>query len=288
MIRHKTSLAETHAPALSVRTLREGEVPGRSWNEADVLLLPGVRDTRYCVGYAASDPCLEAVLRLRYEVFNLELGEGLAESETTGLDKDEYDPQMTHLVLLDRGATRVLGTYRLQTAIHAQERLGLYSAREYALDSIRPLFGSLAECGRACIASGHRNMTSLLMLWTGIRGFMDRQQMRHLMGCCSVTSTNPVDGWRILKTLRREDYLHPDYFEKATPDFSCGDPAQEQALADGEALPLPKLFATYMRLGARVISEPAIDREFGTVDFLVLFDVESRPAANFEFAKSRR
>ena len=35
---------------------------------------------------------------------------------------------------------------------------------------------------------------------------------------------------------------------------------------------LPKLFRTYIRLGTKVISEPAIDLEFGTVDFLVLQD----------------
>ena len=40
----------------------------------------------------------------------------------------------------------------------------------------------------------------------------------------------------------------------------------------GPALKLPKLFRTYLRLGALVVSEPAIDREFGTVDFLILMD----------------
>ena len=40
----------------------------------------------------------------------------------------------------------------------------------------------------------------------------------------------------------------------------------------GNAIPLPKLFRAYMSLGAQVISEPALDREFGTVDFLVMLD----------------
>jgi len=40
----------------------------------------------------------------------------------------------------------------------------------------------------------------------------------------------------------------------------------------GPAIKLPKLFRTYMTMGAHVISGPAIDRDFGTVDFIVFLD----------------
>ena len=43
--------------------------------------------------------------------------------------------------------------------------------------------------------------------------------------------------------------------------------------ADLETFKLPSLFHTYLRYGARVCGGPAIDREFGTSDFLVLLDV---------------
>jgi putative hemolysin len=36
---------------------------------------------------------------------------------------------------------------------------------------------------------------------------------------------------------------------------------------------LPKLFATYLGIGAKVCSAPAIDRRFRTIDFLVVLDV---------------
>ena len=75
-----------------------------------------------------------------------------------------------------------------------------------------------------------------------------------------------------MKTIRRGGHLHPDIFLRATPDYSCGAPEREQADDIGDALSLPKLFRTYLRLSAEVMSEPAIDREFGTVDFLVLMD----------------
>lgn len=71
------------------------------WNRVDVLTLPRLKTSPYTVGFASSDRCVEAALRLRYEVFNLELGEGLAGAAVTGLDRDIYDDQMTHIVLLE-------------------------------------------------------------------------------------------------------------------------------------------------------------------------------------------
>ena len=42
-----------------------------------------------------------------------------------------------------------------------------------------------------------------------------------------------------------------------------------------EEIQLPPLFKVYLDMGARVCSEPAIDREFGVIDFLIVLDVET-------------
>ena len=39
-----------------------------------------------------------------------------------------------------------------------------------------------------------------------------------------------------------------------------------------EKVELPKLFQTYLRIGAKVCSQPVADQEFGTIDFFVIFD----------------
>ena len=36
---------------------------------------------------------------------------------------------------------------------------------------------------------------------------------------------------------------------------------------------LPKLFKTYLRIGAKICGEPVIDRQFKTIDFFVIFDI---------------
>ncbi len=54
----------------------------------------------YLVTFANSPEDLDAVLRLRFDVFNLELREGFAESYQTGRDEDAFDRVMHHLMVI--------------------------------------------------------------------------------------------------------------------------------------------------------------------------------------------
>jgi hypothetical protein len=66
--------------------------------------------------------------------------------------------------------------------------------------------------------------------------------------------------------------LHDTLLLPARESYSCGPASREFDDDLGPAEPLPKLFSAYLRLGGKIISEPALDRAFGTVDFLVLVD----------------
>src|SRR5262249_18743404 len=66
-------------------------------------------------------------LRRRFEVFNLELNEGLASAFTYGHDIDEFDSICDHLVVEHIPTRRVIGTYRLQTGDKACKNFGYYS-----------------------------------------------------------------------------------------------------------------------------------------------------------------
>jgi putative hemolysin len=246
----------------------------RQSGKADFLALPHRPLDRYVAGFANSQRCVEAAQRLRFEVFNVELEEGLASSVVTGLDRDRFDSQMTHLVLLDSESGRIVGTYRLQSIAHALRTGGIYSAEEFDLAPLEPYFDSSLEAGRACLAADHRNFRAMITMWLGIGGFMNAYNLRHLFGCCSLTTQDPDDGWRAMKTIREGNCLHPDLRLRARPTHSCGAPEREHAPDLGAPLKLPKLFRTYLRLGSTVVSGPAIDREFGTVDFLVMIDVK--------------
>jgi putative hemolysin len=58
-------------------------------------------------------------------------------------------------------------------------------------------------------------------------------------------------------------------------------PASDTAVPETK---VPKLLKTYLAVGARICSEPAWDRAFGTIDFLTLQDMhELTPAARSRF-----
>jgi putative hemolysin len=256
----------------TTKSLESAEDLSRHWDRVDLLTLSRDNGRRYLAGIARSRRCVEEVLRLRYRVFNLELGEGLQSSQATGLDEDRFDAQMTHLALLDRESGRLVGTYRMQTIRHALANGGIYSAREFDLKDLEAIFHETVELGRACLAREHRTMGAVLQLWQGIAAYTVLTGSRYLVGCSSIPGGDPDDGWRALKTIRRSDYLHPDILVRPTEGFSCGSSSREFDADIGDAIPLPRLFKAYLKLGAKVISEPAVDREFGTVDFLMMLD----------------
>ena len=262
--------AKPTAQGMSMAPLGAAEDFSREWGRVDLLTLPHGPKDRYVAGFASSERCVEQALRLRYEVFNLELDEGLATSAATGLDRDRFDDQMTHLVLLERDRHDIVGTYRLQAAGPARKNGGIYSAQEYDLTGLEPYLEAGVEVGRACLAAEHRTFRAMLALWLGLGAYMNLYKLRYLFGCCSLTSQDTDDGWRALRTIRQNGCLHPELFLPASSGYSCGPLSRETDVEDGYRL--PKLFRTYLRLGAKVISEPAIDRDFGTVDFLVMMD----------------
>src|SRR5271155_5925655 len=79
---------------------------------------------KYQIRLAQSVAEREAACRLRFKVFNLELGEGLISSYSTGMDQDQFDLFCDHLIVEDRARGEVVGTYRMQSGIIAERHLG--------------------------------------------------------------------------------------------------------------------------------------------------------------------
>ncbi len=230
------------------------------------------RSGRYELSGVADETALDAVLRLRYEVFNVELGEGLASSPGTGRDEDRFDRQCHHLLVEDRGTGTVVGTYRLQTEAMAAAGLGFYSDGEYDLEALpRSVRERAIEIGRACIHRDHRSRTVLFLLWQGLADVLVSHGGRYLFGCCSLTSQDPAVGLSAAALLERDGWRHPDLWVPVRPGHECQGPPPVAPPAPE----LPALFRAYLRTGARVVSPPAVDREFKTIDFLVLLDIEA-------------
>src|SRR5436309_15789928 len=81
---------------------------------------------------------VHAAQALRFEVFNLELKEGLEESYLTGRDEDPFDSVCDHLIVEHLPSRQLVGTYRLQTGPNAAAHLGYYCEQEFEFSLFEP------------------------------------------------------------------------------------------------------------------------------------------------------
>ena len=248
---------------------------------------------RYRLRLAETVEDREAACRLRFKVFNIELGEGLESSYRTGLDTDQFDLFCEHLLVEDKTennpARRIVGTYRMQSGVSAARNLGYYSEQEFSFAAYEPLRHGILELGRASIDREHRTPEVLTLLWRGIAQYATNMGLRYLIGCSSLNSQDPAEGWRMYRQL--EHYRVPPEFETVpTAAYACPIEQEgantQQSPCQANRFPksspvsatappkVPKLLKTYLAIGARIAGPPAWDREFGTIDFLTFLDLK--------------
>jgi putative hemolysin len=227
---------------------------------------------QYRMRMAASADDLRLAQALRFRVFNLELHEGLQSSFATGLDADRFDVVCDHLLVEDQTTGEVVGTYRMQSGPSAAGNLGYYSAQEFDFSPYEPVRREIIELGRACVHKDHRNFAVLNLLWKGIARYAGRHGARYLIGCSSLTSQDPAAGAALYGSFQK--HLAPEPLRTA-PLPACACPLERAA---GPAPKAPKLLSAYLMVGAKICGAPAIDREFKTIDFLTLLDLQTLPA----------
>ena len=167
----------------------------------------------------------EAACRLRFKVFNIELGEGLERSYETGIDTDHFDIFCEHLLVEDKTDGRVVGTYRMQSGSTAAMNLGYYSAQEFEFAPYEPLRRDILELGRASIDREHRTAEVLTLLWRGIAQYASDMGLRYLVGCSSLNSKDPAEGWQMYRELDRYR-VSPEFETVPTPAYEC--PCEQQ------------------------------------------------------------
>jgi len=232
---------------------------------------------RYSLSLAEQLDELRAAQRLRFEVFNLELHQGLSEAFATGLDADDFDEVCDHLLVRDRETNAVVGSYRLQTGRSAAVHRGYYSAQEFDFQPYEAMRDQMVELGRACVAAEHRNLSVLNLLWRGIARYARAHGARYLTGCSSLSSQDEAAALATYRGLAASHLVEAPLQTKPHLGRRCS-PMKGQPIA----LPVPKLLRAYLALGAKICGEPAIDRNFSTIDFLTWIDLRSLPAQTLQ------
>jgi putative hemolysin len=265
----------TIAKALAIRFTRPFMCV-TSISQAPVLALPSDSDgrsvagARYTVRIAATAKEVVSALRLRHQVFNVEMGSGAAGNGRADLEFDAFDLRCRHLIVVSRETGETVGTYRLNDIETAGSADGFYSASEFTVKDLpAAVLQNGVEIGRACIAREHRNTKVLFLLWKGLLDYLRSNGKRYFFGCCSMFTLDEGAGAAAYFQLRDQGYLHPQF--RVSPLAKPVDLTK----SDGSHVDLPSLFNMYLRIGARVCGPPIMDEAFGSIDFFVLFDVEA-------------
>ena len=227
-------------------------------------LKQGLNCGKLVVKIAASAAECEEVFRLRYRVFNEELGEGIPENAATGLDQDSFDEHCDHLMVVSDG--KVVGTYRLLSGLR-KPAAGFYSETEFNLKSLPYAAHDVVELGRGCIQPEFRRQTTLMALFWGIDRYMKAREARFLLGCASLPIMSAEDAEATYVELERMGVIDPTLGVKPLPanEFHASGPT-------GHAQ-IPQLVKFYIQFGAKILARPAYDPIFKVYDLLMAFDM---------------
>jgi putative hemolysin len=237
---------------------------------------PSIRAGSLEVKLASNLAELDAAMRLRFEVFNLELQEGLVSSYDRGYDTDAYDAYCDHLVVKDLTSDEVVGTYRLLRGSQAERHIGFYSENEFDLSNLKRLEGETLELGRSCIAASHRSFATLNLLWTAITKYAVERNLSHLFGCASLHISETSEVQPVYSYLRANHFAPEKY--RVYPVESCrmavSEDVEERVSSRSARSKLSPILKGYLRAGAMIGGAPAYDAEFGTADVLVILEIE--------------
>ncbi len=245
---------------------------------------------------------IQRAQRLRFEVFYEEMSatpSGIAGMRR--LDQDPYDAICDHLLVEDRsfgqGAAakgwvrtrrpHVVGTYRVLRQEVAQRSLGFYTASEY---DIGPLIAARSpryrfmELGRSCVLQPYRTKRSVELLWHGLWTYVREHRVDVMIGCASFEGTDPDAHAMALSFLHTHALAPPEWRCRAHEHLyvPMNRIAPDRIDAKAALKALPPLIKGYLRLGAFVGDGAVIDRQFGTIDVLVILPVENIDPRYFE------
>lgn len=230
-----------------------------------------ISEGRYEAKIAETADEVKSALRLRFEVFNRQMG---AEANLpSGLEFDQYDFRCKHLIVREKESGRTVGTYRMAEIDPSKGASAFYSHSEFSIEDLpEDVLQNGIEIGRACVALEHRNSKVLFLLWKGLARYLLHSRKRYFFGCCSIFSTDEVLGCNAYHKL----------LQQGSVDGSTAVKPRKNAIAIQQSahlqpVKLPGLFEMYLRLGAKVCGPPIKDNDFGTIDFFVILDLDRVP-----------
>jgi L-ornithine Nalpha-acyltransferase len=231
---------------------------------------------------------VEAAQRMRYDIFFEQRGAVATDvARAAKLDCDRFDSACDHLLVVQAGSDNgiqlddgeLVGCYRLLRQEQAVATGGFYSQDEFDLAPLIARHPKLRflELGRSCVLARHRGKPVVELLWQGIWNYVRAHRYDVLLGCASFEGTNPGVHADALGFLAQAASAPPEWQVQALPDRRlkmqrrpCADINHKAALRD-----LPPLIKGYLRLGCHIGEGAVIDKDFNTIDVLIVLPVSA-------------
>jgi putative hemolysin len=235
------------------------------------LDFPAMVSNNFEIRLVKTEAELNEVLKLRYQ--DLLLYYNANNTNETGLFTDRYDAFCDHLIVVDRTANVIAGTYRLVRKEHIARFGKFISENEYDIQAIKDR--NIMELGRAVVRKDYRNGAVIMLLWKGIFAYASANKIEYLFGTASFSGVNLEDY--------RHGFSYLYYHYLAEKDLPAIGPNQRRLdlLPESEVDPelakkqLPPLVKGYVRIGARFGKDIFIDVPFNSLDVFVLLDVNN-------------
>ncbi|HRO16321.1 MAG TPA: GNAT family N-acyltransferase [Paracoccus sp. (in: a-proteobacteria)] len=247
------------------------------------------------VRLATSQADLTAAQRLRYRVFVRELGgSGPLVDHAAGLEQDEFDGVVDHLVLVDTrrdpaALDHVVGVYRLLPGDRAADFGRFYCDSEYDLDPLRRSGRRLLELGRSCIDSDYRGGSGMFLLWNALADYVLDHGIEILFGVASFHGTDIAKLAPALSWLHHHHLAPPGLRPIARPEgYQRMDLIPPADLDRRRAMvAMPALIKAYLRVGGVVGEGAFLDRAFNTTDVFLLMDTAVMSERHRRFYQGR-
>ncbi|WP_343033182.1 GNAT family N-acetyltransferase [Aureimonas leprariae] len=233
------------------------------------------------VRLARSATEVRAAQELRYRVFFEEMSaKASRRQQASRRDSDSFDRFCDHLLVVETasGTDAIVGTYRLMLPEGAARAGGYYTAGEFRIEELlkRHPDKRFLELGRSCVLKEYRSKRTVELLWQGIWAYVLEHRVDVLFGCASLEGDDPALLAAPLALLGSAAPAPAEWRVGALEGRAVPLPANAVPADAKRALGLlPPLLKGYLRIGGVIGPEAVVDRQFGTVDVLVVLPVDN-------------
>jgi putative hemolysin len=226
---------------------------------------------------------LAQVLSLRFEVFFREFSTNKVTFSLFPYDVDMHDFICDHLIVKEKGSSKIVACYRLLSNNVGKSIKKFYSEEEFKLNDFLSSEDNKLELGRACVHKDFRKGTVIALLWKGLLEYAKKSDSRYMFGCSSINRKEFQNVPQIMEWLEQNNSFINEFNVEVQPKYRFN----QEIFTGGPVLTdiksgtkvLGSLMHMYVMAGAKIGRTMAYDAEMDCLDMFTLIDLKDLPAS---------